>query len=46
MNVYEAEVEKSYCAVVDDLFLRKDIYGLEALMRDQEDKSTLSSQRR
>ena len=25
---------QSFCAVIDDLFLRKDIYGLEALLND------------
>ena len=29
----ENEVQ-SFCAVIDDLFLRKDIYGLEALLND------------
>jgi hypothetical protein len=46
MDVIEADVEQSYCAVIDDLFLRKDIYGLEALMRDPDDESVQSKRRR
>ena len=32
--------EPSFCAIVDDLFLRKDISGLEALLNDSNMDST------